>query len=79
MLCACRMLGAVVVGIGTAGWVRIRDLLSVPPGSPAEKIALRGFVSRYSNNTAHFLLSPTAALTGVPLLSVERQQIDAVF
>lgn len=45
---ASRMLGAVVVGIGTAGRVRIRDLLAPPPGSPAEKITLRGFVSRRS-------------------------------
>lgn len=41
-----RMLGAVVVGIGIAGRVRIRDMLAVLPGSPAEKITLRGFVSR---------------------------------
>lgn len=40
------MLGAVVVGIGTAGRVRIRDLLAPLPGSPAEKLEVRGFVSR---------------------------------
>lgn len=46
VLCPSRMLGAVVVGIGTAGRVRIRDMLAALPGSPAEKVALRGFVSR---------------------------------
>lgn len=40
------MLGAVVVGIGTAGWVRIRDLLAPAAGSPAENLAVKGFVSR---------------------------------
>lgn len=42
------MFGAVVVGIGTAGWVRIRDMLAPLPGSAAEKLAVRGFVSRRS-------------------------------
>lgn len=41
------MLGAVVVGVGTAGSVRIRDLLAPLAGSPAEKLALKGFISRY--------------------------------
>ncbi|KAM9718546.1 biliverdin reductase A isoform 1-T1 [Menidia menidia] len=40
------MFGAVVVGIGTAGQVRIRDMLSPHPGSSAEKMAVKGFVSR---------------------------------
>ncbi|KAM8838706.1 biliverdin reductase A [Synchiropus picturatus] len=40
------MLGAVVVGIGTAGWVRIRDMLAPLPGSSAEKLTVKGFISR---------------------------------
>ncbi|XP_022076199.1 biliverdin reductase A [Acanthochromis polyacanthus] len=42
------MFGAVVVGIGTAGWVRIRDMLAPTFGSPAEKLAVKGFISRRS-------------------------------
>ncbi|XP_051267765.1 biliverdin reductase A [Dicentrarchus labrax] len=42
------MFGAVVVGIGTAGWVRMRDMLAPLPGSAAEKLAVRGFISRRS-------------------------------
>uniref|UniRef100_UPI0037E8946B biliverdin reductase A n=1 Tax=Semicossyphus pulcher TaxID=241346 RepID=UPI0037E8946B len=42
------MFGAVVVGIGTAGCVRIRDILAPMPGSPAEKLTVRGFISRRS-------------------------------
>lgn len=42
------MFGAVVVGIGTAGWVRIRDMLAPAPGSAAEKLAVKGFISRRS-------------------------------
>ncbi|XP_074508298.1 biliverdin reductase A [Sebastes fasciatus] len=42
------MFGAVVVGIGTAGWVRIRDMLTPLPGSPAEKLNVKGFISRRS-------------------------------
>ncbi|XP_070701627.1 biliverdin reductase A [Pempheris klunzingeri] len=45
------MFGAVVVGVGTAGWVRIRDMLAPLPGSPAEKITVKGFISRRSLNT----------------------------
>ncbi|KAJ8336413.1 hypothetical protein SKAU_G00376330 [Synaphobranchus kaupii] len=41
-----RMLGTVVVGIGIAGRVRIRDLLAPLPSSPAEKMIVKGFVSR---------------------------------
>ncbi|KAM9349535.1 biliverdin reductase A [Symphorus nematophorus] len=40
------MFGAVVVGIGTAGWVRIRDILAPLAGSPAEKLTAKGFISR---------------------------------
>lgn len=40
------MLGAVVIGIGTAGCVRIRDMLVPLRGSPAEKLAVKGFISR---------------------------------
>ncbi|XP_031613305.1 biliverdin reductase A isoform X2 [Oreochromis aureus] len=42
------MLGAVVVGIGTAGCVRIRDMLVPLRGSPAEKLTVKGFISRRS-------------------------------
>lgn len=37
-----------MVGVGTAGAVRIRDLLAPLPGSPAEQLAVKGFVSRYT-------------------------------
>ncbi|XP_061784686.2 biliverdin reductase A [Nerophis lumbriciformis] len=40
------MLGAAVVGVGTAGRVRIRDMLAPLQGSPAERLTLKGFVSR---------------------------------
>ncbi|XP_051872493.1 biliverdin reductase A isoform X2 [Pristis pectinata] len=40
------MLGVVVVGIGIAGRVRIRDLLNPLPNSPIENLKLMGFVSR---------------------------------
>ncbi|XP_035526741.1 biliverdin reductase A [Morone saxatilis] len=45
------MFGAVVVGIGTAGWVRMRDMLAPLPGSAAEKLTVRGFISRRSLDT----------------------------
>ncbi|XP_038653724.1 biliverdin reductase A isoform X1 [Scyliorhinus canicula] len=41
-----KMLGVVVVGIGIAGRVRIRDLLNPLPNSAVEKLKLMGFVSR---------------------------------
>ncbi|KAM6948512.1 biliverdin reductase A [Aplochiton taeniatus] len=40
------MFGAVVVGIGTAGWVRIKDMLAPLIPSPAEKLGVKGFISR---------------------------------
>uniref|UniRef100_A0A8C8SUD2 Biliverdin reductase A n=1 Tax=Pelusios castaneus TaxID=367368 RepID=A0A8C8SUD2_9SAUR len=40
------MFGTVVVGIGIAGSVRIRDLLNLMPSSPSEHLKLLGFVSR---------------------------------
>ncbi|XP_007250759.3 biliverdin reductase A [Astyanax mexicanus] len=40
------MLGSVVVGLGIAGGVRIRDLLAPLPSSAAEKFTVKGFVSR---------------------------------
>ncbi|XP_074844166.1 biliverdin reductase A isoform X2 [Carettochelys insculpta] len=40
------MFGAVVVGIGIAGSVRLRDLLNPMPSSPSEHLKLFGFVSR---------------------------------
>ncbi|XP_028284231.1 biliverdin reductase A [Parambassis ranga] len=45
------MFGAVVVGIGTAGLVRIRDMLAPLPASPAEKLAVKGFISRRNLDT----------------------------
>ncbi|KAM4728133.1 biliverdin reductase A [Anableps anableps] len=46
------MLGAVVVGVGTAGAVRIRDMVTPLAGSAAEKLTVRGFISR-RNLEAH--------------------------
>ncbi|KAM9458295.1 LOW QUALITY PROTEIN: biliverdin reductase A-like [Salvelinus alpinus] len=40
------MFGSVVVGIGTAGFVRIRDMLAPLPSSAAEKLSVKGFISR---------------------------------
>lgn len=40
------MFGCVVAGIGMAGRVRIRDLLTPLPSSTTEIFALKGFVSR---------------------------------
>ncbi|XP_060103706.1 biliverdin reductase A [Heteronotia binoei] len=40
------MFGTVVVGVGIAGSVRIRDLLNPLPSSPAEHLKLVGFISR---------------------------------
>ncbi|XP_016430849.1 biliverdin reductase A-like [Sinocyclocheilus rhinocerous] len=42
------MLGSVVIGIGIAGCVRMRDLLAPLPSSAAEKFSIKGFVSRRS-------------------------------
>uniref|UniRef100_A0A3B3ZNY8 Uncharacterized protein n=1 Tax=Periophthalmus magnuspinnatus TaxID=409849 RepID=A0A3B3ZNY8_9GOBI len=42
------MFGAVVVGLGVAGSVRIRDMLAPLPGSAAEKLTIKGFISRRS-------------------------------
>ncbi|XP_068197548.1 biliverdin reductase A isoform X2 [Antennarius striatus] len=42
------MFRAVVVGVGTAGQVRIRDVLNPLPGSPAMKLRASGFISRRS-------------------------------
>ncbi|XP_059199956.1 biliverdin reductase A isoform X2 [Centropristis striata] len=42
------MFGAVVVGVGTAGSVRIRDLVAPLAGSAAEKLTIKGFISRRS-------------------------------
>ncbi|XP_075442690.1 biliverdin reductase A isoform X1 [Ascaphus truei] len=41
-----KMFGAVVVGVGIAGSVRIRDLLNPLRSSPSESLNLIGFVSR---------------------------------
>ncbi|XP_070775546.1 biliverdin reductase A [Enoplosus armatus] len=67
------MFGAVVVGIGTAGWVRIRDMSAPPPGSSAEKLTVKGFISRRSLD----------AQQGVSQISVEeavsREDIHVAF
>ncbi|XP_072858677.2 biliverdin reductase A [Pogona vitticeps] len=47
------MFGTVVVGIGIAGSVRIRDLLNPLPSSPTEHLKLLGFVSRRSLGEVH--------------------------
>ncbi|XP_058502249.1 biliverdin reductase A [Solea solea] len=67
------MSGAVVVGLGIAGGVRIRDMLAPLAGSPAEKLQVRGFVSRRSVGTHQ----------GVSQISMEkavsREDIQAAF
>ncbi|XP_057714125.1 biliverdin reductase A [Corythoichthys intestinalis] len=67
------MFGAVVVGIGTAGWVRIRDILAPLQGSSAEKLSVKGFISRRSLDSQQ----------GVTQISVEetltRKDIDVAF
>ncbi|XP_055057302.2 biliverdin reductase A [Misgurnus anguillicaudatus] len=40
------MFGSVVVGVGIAGCVRMRDLLAPLQASAAEKLTLKGFISR---------------------------------
>ncbi|KAJ7322708.1 hypothetical protein JRQ81_018995 [Phrynocephalus forsythii] len=47
------MFGTVVIGIGIAGSVRIRDLLNPLPSSPTEHLKLLGFVSRRSLGDVH--------------------------
>ncbi|KAJ6662031.1 hypothetical protein lerEdw1_012878 [Lerista edwardsae] len=47
------MFGTVVIGIGIAGSVRIRDLLNPLPSSPAEHLKLLGFVSRRPLRDVH--------------------------
>ncbi|TNN33890.1 Biliverdin reductase A [Liparis tanakae] len=47
------MLGAVVVGVGLAGCVRIRDMSAPPAGSPAPTMQVRGFISRRSLGPQH--------------------------
>ncbi|XP_061652589.1 biliverdin reductase A [Phyllopteryx taeniolatus] len=67
------MFGAVVLGIGTAGWVRIRDILAPLEGSSAEKLDVKGFVSRRSLESQQ----------GVSQISVEealsREDINVAF
>ncbi|XP_028988625.1 biliverdin reductase A-like [Betta splendens] len=67
------MFGAVVVGLGSAGLVRIRDLVAPQAASPAEKLAAKGFTSRRS----------LGAQQGVPQISVEeavgREDIHVAF
>lgn len=67
------MFGAVVVGIGTAGWVRIRDMLAPLPGSAAEKLSVKGFVSRRS-------LENQQGVSQIPVEeAVSRDDIHAAF
>ncbi|XP_048367517.1 biliverdin reductase A [Sphaerodactylus townsendi] len=47
------MFGTVVIGVGIAGSVRIRDLLNPLPSSPAEHLKLVGFVSRRPLGNVH--------------------------
>ncbi|XP_049604401.1 biliverdin reductase A [Syngnathus scovelli] len=65
--------GAVVVGIGTAGWVRIRDILSSLPGSSAEKFTVQGFVSRRT-------LDSQQGVSQIPIEeALSREDIDVAF
>nr|XP_046264823.1 biliverdin reductase A isoform X2 [Scatophagus argus] len=67
------MFGAVVVGVGIAGWVRIRDMLAPLPGSPAEKLTVRGFVSRRN-------LDPQQGVCQITVEeAVSREDIDVAF
>ncbi|KAM4027936.1 biliverdin reductase A isoform 3-T3 [Anomaloglossus baeobatrachus] len=70
---ASAMFGAVVVGIGIAGSVRVRDLLSPPQSSPSESLKLQGFVSRRD----------LGEFNGVKQLSLEEalqsNKVDAAF
>ncbi|XP_029380696.1 biliverdin reductase A isoform X1 [Echeneis naucrates] len=67
------MFGAVVVGIGTAGWVRIRDMLAPLPGSPAEKLGIKGFISRRN-------LDPQQGVSPISVEeAVSREDIQVAF
>lgn len=67
------MLGAVVMGIGIAGFVRIKDLLAPLPASAAEKLNVKGFISR----------RPLEEHQGVKQISIEealsREDIQVAF
>nr|XP_033786186.1 biliverdin reductase A isoform X2 [Geotrypetes seraphini] len=67
------MFGVVVVGIGIAGSVRIRDLLNPLPSSPSESLKLIAFVSRRELDTVNQVkqMSLEEAL--------ESQNVHAVF
>ncbi|XP_033953107.1 biliverdin reductase A [Pseudochaenichthys georgianus] len=67
------MFGAVVVGIGTAGWVRIRDMLAPLPGSPAEKLNVRAFISRRKLDSQQGVSQVTAEE------AVSREDIQVAF
>ncbi|XP_068427238.1 biliverdin reductase A [Clinocottus analis] len=67
------MLGAVVVGIGTAGQVRIRDISAPLLGSPAEKLNVKGFISRRS-------LDPQQGVSQISVdEAVSREDIQVAF
>ncbi|TRY89281.1 hypothetical protein DNTS_014790 [Danionella cerebrum] len=59
------MMGAVVVGLGIAGCVRMRDLQAPPPSSAAEKLSLKGFISRRTLEDQQGVkqMSPSEALS----------------
>ncbi|XP_072268254.1 biliverdin reductase A [Pyxicephalus adspersus] len=67
------MFGVVVVGIGIAGSVRIRDLLNPLKSTPSENLKLIGFVSRRN----------LVQLNGVKQISLEEvlksSEVDAAF
>ncbi|TKS67817.1 Biliverdin reductase A [Collichthys lucidus] len=67
------MFGVVVVGIGIAGRVRIRDMLTPLPGTPAEKLTVKGFISRRSLDTQEGVSQISAEET------VNREDIHVVF
>ncbi|KAJ8012078.1 hypothetical protein DPEC_G00064950 [Dallia pectoralis] len=47
------MFGSVVMGIGTVGAARIRDILAPLPSSAAENLSFKGFISRRSLEEQH--------------------------
>lgn len=60
VFCVGIMFGSVVVGLGIAGCVRLRDLLAPLPASAADKLTITGFVSRsvHQPNIHQFLYKP---------------------
>lgn len=67
------MFGAVVVGVGTVGRVRIRDVLAPLPGSTVDTLCVKGFISRRS-------MEPQQGVEQMPLEeALSREDIRAAF